>query len=125
MSQAWMSLGARARRRAVVIAVCVVAGLLVAAGPDRARGDTNVTVKVIVRMLPGVSASPDSVLAPVNGHLDRILSTINGFSASVPVENVGRLEATPGVLEVAPDTTLNVPPPETSTSGATGKKVEG
>src|SRR2546423_7712150 len=110
MRPAGVSWGARAKRRAVVVAVCVLAGILVAVGPDQARGDTGITTKVIVRMLPGVTANPVDVLAPVNGSVDRILVTINGFSAWLPADNVARLEATPGVLEVAVDTGLNVPP---------------
>jgi serine protease AprX len=114
------------RRPTAVLLVGVMVGLLLAAAPERARGDSNDGMtKVIVRMLPGVTAKPADVVGTVGGHVDRSLPTINGFSAWIPAANMAQLGSTPGVLEVTPDAALNVSAPEASTSGTKGKKVEG
>jgi serine protease AprX len=123
--------GARWRRRSAVVAVGLIVGLLLATIPDSARGDgkdrdgKDRVTKVIVRMLPGVNSNPEDVLAAVGGRVDKTLQTINGFSAWIPTANLGRLESTPGVLEVTADATLNVRPSEPATSRSNGKKVEG
>ncbi|MEY2420585.1 MAG: serine protease AprX [Acidimicrobiaceae bacterium] len=125
MGQAKVASSARRGRRISVVAVGLLVAVLLATGPDVARGDTSATTKVIVRMLPGVTANPDELLAPVSGRVDRLLPTINGFSAWIPSEKISALEINSGVLEVTVDASLNVPPAEAATSGLKGKKVEG
>src|SRR5689334_20674881 len=70
-------------RRLAIVGLCVAAGLVVSTGPSRADG-TVPTTKVIVRLVPDTTATPDDVLAPVGGNIDRSLSVIDGFSANVP-----------------------------------------
>jgi serine protease AprX len=116
------------RRGLTVLGAGVV--LLLLAGPGRAdpvKGNAagQSMDHVIVRMLAGVSAVPNQVLADVKGQLDRPLPLINGFSAYVPTNKVASLRSTPGVLEVTEDAALNIEPAEASVQNVHGKDVAG
>src|SRR5438270_4442284 len=98
-------------------AVVGVAVLLLLAGPGRAdetarSGRDRRTAYVIVRMLPGVDADPQRVADQVNGRVDRTLPIINGFSAVVPIEQLGALRTLTGLLEATEGTAINVVPRE-------------
>ena len=117
------------RRRGVSLVATVVA-LLMLAGPGRADDTATAPgvarAHVIVRMLRGVNADPALVLAPFSGQVDRSLPIINGFSAYVPVDQLDALGATPGVLEVSDDASLNVVAPDAPTTNqARGSAVSG
>src|SRR4051812_14034909 len=113
----------RPSRRAAIVGICLVAGIVVSTGPSRADG-TSGTSKVIVRLIPGTTATPDDVLAPVGGTLDRSLTVIDGFSATVPTANIAQLQTESAVLEVSDDAMLTAAPAETSPP-VKGAKVSG
>jgi len=94
-----------------VLIVVVACGLVVAV-PGRADQGGVRPDHVIVRMAPGTVVIPNLLLASVNGQVDQVLPTINGFSAYVPSGQIDRLRAVPGVLEVTEDGRLNVEPDE-------------
>ena len=125
MRQAGVSWAVGARRRAAIVVAGLALAMVLSATTNPAGGANNASVKVIVRMSAGTTITPSSVLAPVGGTFDRMLSSINGFSAWVPSGSIPALEGAPGVIEVAEDTTLNVPPAESAPVGVHGKGVSG
>ena len=125
MRRAGISWRSQTRRRRVIVALGVVLAIAISSVANQADGAVWSTKKVIVRVAPGTTASPFELLLPVAGVLDRTLPSINGFSAWVPVDNIGKLEAEAGVIEVSDDAALSPPIAEASPSGVKGRAVEG
>ena len=124
MRRAGVSWVSRTRRRGAVVALGVALALVVSTVTNQAQGATSTMRKVIVRVTAG-APSPSDLLAPVGGTLDRSMPSINGFSAWLPTDNIARLEAQTGVLEVSDDAALTAPAAESSPSGVQGQAVEG
>jgi subtilisin family serine protease len=78
-------------------------------------------VHVIVRAQPGASARAASLVGQVGGRVERRLSLIDGFIATVPTTAVERLRRLPGVSSVTPDSTVRLTDstPTTATATAT------
>src|SRR3954454_3426343 len=125
MGRAGVSWTSRRRRRAALIGLAIIAALACSSVVNRADGATGATRKVIVRLAPDASTNPADYLPPVNGVLDRTLSSINGFSAWIPPDNFAALEAEAGVIEVSEDGALTTPTAEADVSGVHGRDVSG
>ncbi|HEX4821344.1 MAG TPA: hypothetical protein VFV00_14165, partial [Acidimicrobiales bacterium] len=83
MGRAGVSWLTKTRRRVAVVLVGALAvGLLVGA-PSRADSGGRAPGHVIVRLNPGVVTIPSLLVASVNGKVDQLLPTINGFSAYI------------------------------------------
>jgi serine protease AprX len=91
---------AAGRALTVVAAAAMIAGM---AGPA-AAATTVVSsadpVSVIVRELPGAGNAPERAVLALGGTVERELSIISGFEATVPGNRLGALRSATGVLEV-------------------------
>jgi serine protease AprX len=88
---------------AVLAAVSLVTAL--SAAPPR---DTAPIVTVIVRGTAGFVRSADEAVEALGGELQQRLVTMDAFVARVPVDRLGQLELTPGVLSVTPDANVHL-----------------
>ncbi|MGY1724582.1 S8 family serine peptidase [Blastococcus sp. SYSU DS0533] len=78
-------------------------------------------VPVIVQELPGAGSGPERAVAGAGGTVGRQLDIIDAFSASVPLDRLGALRATPGVRAVTEDAAIELTSTEvTSQTGEFG-----
>jgi Subtilase family len=100
-----VSIGYPAARRAfAVIAVLSLVAAFTAAPPR----DTAPTVTVIVRGTAVFVRSADEAVEALDGVLQQRLMTMDAFVARLPVDRIGQLELTPGVLSVTPDADVHL-----------------
>jgi serine protease AprX len=100
-----VSIGSPAARR--VFAVLAAVSLMTAWSATSPR-DTAPTVTVIVRGTAGFVRSADEAVDALGGVVQRRLVTMDAFVARVPVDRVGQLELTPGVLSVTQDASVHL-----------------
>ncbi len=84
---------------AILAVVVVVAMLPAAAGSAGSAGDGRL-VSVIVQARPGALVAAAHQVERLGGRVGRQFQVINGFSAVVPANVVGRLTGSPGVRSV-------------------------
>src|SRR4051812_11920146 len=58
---------------------------------------------VVVQQRPGAGADAGRLVGLMGGRVTRPLPIVNGFAATVPVADIGRIAALPGVVAVTPD----------------------
>jgi serine protease AprX len=88
-------------RRRVWLAAMLAAGVLAGTGATAAEARAVVaSVDVIVQGVPGASGSVVRDVQAVGGHVGTRLAVVNGVTARVPVNAVGRLRQMPGVRAV-------------------------
>jgi serine protease AprX len=63
---------------------------------------------VIVRESAGAGNAAETLVAQLGGHVTRHIAIIDGFVATVPSNDVARLRAVPGVIEVTGDAPLHL-----------------
>jgi serine protease AprX len=109
----------RLRARRFVAAMCAaLTGALVLGPTGSSPAQAESTVRVVVQALPGAGQGVEQAVTRLGGHVDTALPIIDGFSATLPADRIGALEATPGVVAV----TENRP---VSFSGQYGEGSEG
>ncbi len=64
--------------------------------------------RVIVREAEGTGDAPEQFVADAGGSVLQPLDIIGGFVAEVPDDDVARLAALPGVIEVTPDSSVSL-----------------
>jgi serine protease AprX len=90
-----------------VVASAVAVATLVSVPSAIATTTATRLVHVIVRVVPGASVNEADAVSSVGGTLDADVPSIGGFSAFIPPDKLDALRAVAGVLEVAPDPSLN------------------
>ncbi len=110
----------------VFAALCLLAGAVtfvcLGASPSSARANSTTgssLVSVIVQEKPSAGDVPDQAVAALGGRITAYLPIINGFAALLPTGAVDRLQATPGVLEVTPNSALRLSSADFGTAAKT------
>jgi Subtilase family len=108
-----MRLGNEARRRVValniriaasMVAVGLIAGLLSSAAAPEPRH----LMRVIVRGVPGSLDPAARLVLDAGGRVGRPISILDGFSATVPADDIAALVGSPEILSVTPDATVRL-----------------
>jgi serine protease AprX len=86
----------------VVAAAALFAGFA-APVAQAAEASSAEPVSVIVRELPGAGDRPERAVAALGGTVEQSLGIIDGFTASLPADQVGALRMTAGVSSVTED----------------------
>ena len=107
----------RPRRSAAVVLAIVCALLACAAVPAGSQTRARATRSVIVRLAPDADAG--AVIEGLGGRVRRSLGIISGVLAEVPGEALPRLTRAPGVLQITPDSPLQL----TAASPAAGPEA--
>jgi serine protease AprX len=98
----------RSRRAAwSLVAVALAAGSVLPAVSPEPVGSTG-SINVIVRELEPASSTAEAVVRTLGGVVGRHIDLIGGFTASVPVANLGSLGASPAVEAVTPDGSIHL-----------------
>jgi hypothetical protein len=115
-----VSWGGRAGRGAIAAISLTTAPVLLASAPTGVSAaasppDVPLTdevsralVDVIVREQPGAGNIPERAIEAAGGSVERRLSIIDGFSATVPENEVAGLRAAPGVFSVTTDARVSL-----------------
>ena len=93
------------------LAFIVVFAMVVALVPQGARADeppVESLTSVIVREAPGAGDGPERLVASVGGTVGKPLDLIGGFEASVPLQAVATLAASPEIAQVTPNVVLEL-----------------
>lgn len=103
----WDDAKAKPRPFAVIGLVVLLALLAASAAAPHALADTadraRTMVSIIVRRTPGSGTAADEQVRAVGGQVDRQLSIVDGFSATVPTDAVSALRRSPAVLAATPN----------------------
>jgi serine protease AprX len=91
---------AAGRALTVVATAAIIAGMAGPAAASTAVVSSADPVSVIVRELPGAGNAPERAVLALGGTVERELSIISGFEATVPGNRLGALRSATGVLEV-------------------------
>ena len=88
--------------------VLVAAVALVGVGGAPSRGHTAPLTSIVVRTVAGSDAAVQAAVARLGGHVGRQLPLVGGFAATIPGDQVGRLSAVGGVVQVTQDIPLRL-----------------
>jgi serine protease AprX len=94
----------RIRIAASMLAVGLVAGLLSSA----AAPEPSHLMRVIVRGAPGSLDPAARLVLDVGGRVGRPIWIIDGFSATVPADDIAELVGSPEIVSVTPDATVRL-----------------
>jgi serine protease AprX len=92
----------------VAAAAALIAGFAGPVTAQPAQAATGEPVSVIVREVPNAGERPERVVSALGGTVDRQLSIIGGFSATVPADGLGVLRTTPGVDSVTENAAVHL-----------------
>jgi serine protease AprX len=89
-----------------LVAALVLALLLATTGVGSTTVERRPSVSVIVRALSGGARQVEEAVTSLGGAIERRLSIIDGFSASLPADALPILRSLPGVVSVTPNFAL-------------------
>ncbi|MGZ8565492.1 MAG: S8 family serine peptidase [Actinomycetota bacterium] len=95
------------RGGATLLTVALITAFLSPAG-QAARSSSIELVSVIVREMPFVGDTPETLVESLGGEVTREIAIIGGFSAIVPEDSVDALDRSPAILSVTPDTRIRL-----------------
>jgi serine protease AprX len=78
-------------------------GALLVGPAATAPAQAQAAVTVVVQEQPGAGPGVEQAIGRLGGHVDVALPIVDGVAATIPADQVGALEATPGVTNVTPN----------------------